>query len=44
LGTHIIDNGETVATFFLKNGFNLINKEFDSLREPEIWLDLKKGW
>ena len=41
LGTNILDNGETVINFFLERGLSLIEKKFDSFREPEIWLIFK---
>ncbi len=42
LHTNIEDNGESVVKFFEKFGFVLLDKKFDSFREPEIWLTFKK--
>ncbi len=42
LGTNVEDNGKSVIAFFLNSGFELITCQFDSYREPEIWLSLKK--
>ena len=40
LGTNINDGGKTVCEFFEKQGLKILEKEFDSFREPEIWLKL----
>lgn len=43
LGTSDPKNGENkIQSFFNKNGFEIFEKHFDSFREPEIWLSLKK--
>lgn len=42
LGTNVTDNGMSVVRFFTEMGFDLIKKEYDSFREPEIWLTLRK--
>ena len=38
LGTEIDDRGEKVVAFFEQRGFQLVEKQFDDFREPEIWL------
>lgn len=43
LGTSDSKDGENkIQTFFHENGFEIIEKSFDSFREPEIWLTLKR--
>lgn len=42
LGTNVSDNGVRVVNYFEKCGFSLLKKTFDSFREPEIWLVLKR--
>jgi len=42
LGLDIADDGRTTTDFFLNRGFALNSKQFDSQREPEIWLKLEK--
>ncbi|MBI3558769.1 class I SAM-dependent methyltransferase [Candidatus Gottesmanbacteria bacterium] len=42
LGTNVSDNGVGVVNYFKKHGFSLLKKTFDSFREPEIWLALKR--
>jgi|GEM_PF-2866794 len=41
LGTRVDDGGETVNKWFEDRGLILIEKRFDSVREPEIWLRYK---
>jgi len=41
LGTKVEDNGKTVCEFFEGRGFTILSKEFDSFREPEIWLKIE---
>jgi len=36
------DQGLTTVDFFLERGFALNSKQFNSLREPEIWLKLER--
>ncbi len=42
LGLHINDNGDTLCNNLKNMGFKIIDKKFDSYREPEIHLILKK--
>ena len=42
LGTVEDDGGKKVVAYIESMGFELINKQFDSFREPEIWLTFKK--
>ena len=42
LGTVVDDGGVKVVAYIESMGFELINKQFDSFREPEIWLTFKK--
>jgi SAM-dependent methyltransferase len=42
LGLHRFDGGESATRFFQERGFELEERRFDSAREPEIWLFLKK--
>ena len=42
LGTVEDDGGAKVVAYIESMGFELINKQFDSFREPEIWLTFKK--
>jgi len=43
LGTHLDDGGASVTRFFVDRGFDLESSRLDSVREPEIWLFLRKG-
>lgn len=38
IGTNVDDEGETVNKWFTGRGLTLVDKRFDSYREPEIWL------
>ncbi len=38
LGTNIKDDGASVVRYFESAGFKLVSGNFDSFREPEIWL------
>jgi ubiquinone/menaquinone biosynthesis C-methylase UbiE len=40
LGTNIIDEGKSVESFFKRVGFSKIELNFDSFREPEIWVTI----
>lgn len=42
LGLRIEDGGETVTRWFTDRGFELIDRQLDSYREPEIWLRLRR--
>lgn len=42
LGLTIKDKGKTTVEYFLNRGFGLVSKEFNSEREPEIWLKLER--
>jgi SAM-dependent methyltransferase len=42
LGTVVDDGGAKVVAYIESMGFELLNKQFDSFREPEIWLTFKK--
>lgn len=42
LGTNVSDNGVRVINYFKQHGFRLVKKTFDSFREPEIWLIMKR--
>jgi len=42
LGLDINDDGQTVTRYFEQRGFRLLDKQFDSFREPEIWLVFEK--
>lgn len=42
LGTNVSDSGAKVVSYFENRGFKLLKKTFDSFREPEIWLVLKR--
>jgi len=42
LGTYKNDGGKKVIKYVEKFGFKLIDKQFDSFREPEIWLKFTK--
>jgi SAM-dependent methyltransferase len=43
LGTTTDDGGAAVMTYFTKRGFSLEFVKAESFREPEIWLEMKKG-
>ncbi|OGI08682.1 MAG: hypothetical protein A2Y40_05245 [Candidatus Margulisbacteria bacterium GWF2_35_9] len=43
LGTNKEDEGKTVIKYIEKSGFSLLEKRFDSYREPEIWLKFSKS-
>jgi SAM-dependent methyltransferase len=36
------DDGLSVCNFFKQRGFTVLAKKYDSFREPEIWLTLRK--
>jgi ubiquinone/menaquinone biosynthesis C-methylase UbiE len=38
LGTNVLDEGKSVESFFNLTGFSKIELNFDSFREPEIWI------
>lgn len=38
IGTRVDDGGETVVRWFVDHGLMLVDRQFSSLREPEIWL------
>lgn len=40
LGTNEIDCGTKVTDYFIDSGFEIIERTFDSYREPEIWLKM----
>ncbi len=42
LGTALADGAATVTRFFTERGFALGERRFDSGREPEVWLFLRK--
>jgi predicted SAM-dependent methyltransferase len=42
IGTDRLDDGKSVVEFFSRSGFHLLKTKFDTFREPEIWLALKK--
>lgn len=42
LHTNVDDDGKSVIAVFESQGFILLDKKFDTFREPEIWLTLKK--
>ncbi|PIP15084.1 hypothetical protein COW98_01770 [Candidatus Roizmanbacteria bacterium CG22_combo_CG10-13_8_21_14_all_35_9] len=42
LGLNINDKGKTLKNYFKKYSFECINTQFDSYREPEIWLKFRK--
>jgi len=42
LGTDIDDNGERVINYFVTAGFEILDCTFDSFREEEIWLKMRK--
>jgi len=41
LGTHIDDSGDTLVRRLEALGYEVVSKEFDQFREPEIWLELR---
>lgn len=43
LGTHIKDDGASVVRYFESAGFKLLSGNFDSFREPEIWLVFQRS-
>ena len=43
LGTDRDDGGEAVERFCTDNGFRVLSKRFETVREPEIWLHLAKA-
>ncbi|MBT9493424.1 MAG: hypothetical protein IV107_14020 [Paucibacter sp.] len=43
LGTHILDEGASVARYFERAVFKLLSTRCDSFREPEIWLKFALG-
>jgi SAM-dependent methyltransferase len=43
LGLRVKDDGESVARWFTDRGLRLIDKRFSSQREPEVWLQFRKG-
>ncbi len=42
LGLDQKDDGNSLCSFLTNNGFAIVTKSFDSVREPEIWLELRK--
>lgn len=40
--TQAKDKAEGLCEFLTSNGFEIISKEFDDFRQPEVWLILKK--
>jgi SAM-dependent methyltransferase len=42
LGTATLDDGHTIIAYFQTHGFELIDKHYDTFREPEIWLTFRK--
>jgi SAM-dependent methyltransferase len=42
LGSNIYDDAKSIIKYFAKNKFKVVDKFFDTFREPEIWLVLKK--
>jgi SAM-dependent methyltransferase len=42
LGSNIYDDAKSITKYFEKNKFKVVDKFFDTFREPEIWLVLKK--
>lgn len=43
IGSNIYDDAKSVIKFFGSNGFKIIDKFYDTFREPEIWLVFKKN-
>ncbi len=43
LGTNLDDGGAAVTRFFTERGFESIETRFDTVRESEIWLFLRKA-
>jgi SAM-dependent methyltransferase len=43
LCSHLNDKGATLEKYLTIFGFRVMNKTFDSFREPEIWLELRKS-
>lgn len=43
IGSNIYDDAKSITKFFYKYGFTLVDKFYDTFREPEIWLIFKKN-